>query len=183
MARESKTKYAILGMLNIGPKCGYDIKKELERSAMFFWNESYGQIYPMLKKMVTSELTTIEVIAREDQPDMKIYTITNKGIAELERWLKLPADPHPVRNEAMLKFYFGANTTPAMTQTHIARMRDRVDTQLLEMQNQRDRIDSEMAEDPNALFWQLSLRYGEIMSEAMKTWCDEAEEFVDELKG
>lgn len=182
MARESKTKYAILGMLNMGPKCGYDIKKELERSAMFFWNESYGQIYPMLKKMVTNELTTIEVIARDDQPDMKIYTITNKGVTELERWLKLPADPHPVRNEAMLKFYFGSNTSPAMTQTHIARMRDRMDTQLIELREQHTRIESEMANDPSELFWQLSIRYGEIVSEAIKTWCDEAEEVVSQIK-
>ncbi len=181
MARESKTKYAILGMLNTGPKCGYDIKKELERSAMFFWNESYGQIYPMLKKMVAKGLTTIEVIAREDQPDMKIYTITEEGVDELERWLKLPADPHPVRNEAMLKVYFGANTTPAMTQTHIVRMRDHVETQLKEMEKHMDRIDADMPDDPNAMFWKLSLRYGEIMSEALKTWCDEAEDAVREL--
>lgn len=182
MARESKTKYAILGMLNMGPRCGYDIKKELERSAMFFWNESYGQIYPMLKKMVTHELTTIEVIARDDQPDMKIYTITNKGVAELERWLKLPADPHPVRNEAMLKFYFGANTSPAMTQTHIARMRDRMEMQLIELQEQHTRIAVDMADEPSALFWQLSIRYGEIVSEAIKTWCDEAEDGISQLK-
>ena len=65
MARESRTKYAVLGMLNQGPKCGYEIKKELEKSSMFFWNESYGQIYPMLKKLVANGLSTLEVIERD----------------------------------------------------------------------------------------------------------------------
>ncbi len=178
MARESKTKFAILGMLNQGPKCGYEIKKELEKSATFFWNESYGQIYPMLKRMVREELATIEVIAREDQPDMKIYTISDKGTEELGRWLKLPADPHPVRNESMLKIYFGANTTPGMVKTHITRYRDRMSQQLRDIEDQQEQLD-ESAEE--ALFKKLSLRYGELLSEAIQTWCDEAEKEISKL--
>ncbi len=49
MARENKTKYALLGLLNVCPGSGYDIKKLMEQSTSNFWNESYGQIYPILK--------------------------------------------------------------------------------------------------------------------------------------
>lgn len=180
MARESKTKFAILGMLNQGPQCGYDIKKELERSAAFFWNESYGQLYPMLKKIVAQGLATIEVVPREDQPDMKIYTITDKGQEELEHWLKLPADPHPVRNESMLKIYFGANTTPGMVQTHIMRYRDRMVQQLQDIEAQHERLDD--IDQEEALFKKLSLRYGELLSEAIQSWCDEAEKELEKIR-
>ncbi len=183
MAKRSKSHHAILGMLATGPKRGYDIKKEFERSAMFIWNESYGQIYPMLKKLVDKGFATMEVVARDDQPDIKIYTITEEGTRELERWLTLPAEPHTVRNEAMLKVYFGAHATPAMTRTHITRLRDGVAAQHEEIEKQRKRIDEEMGEEnPNARFWKLSLRYGEIMNEALKTWCDEADALLNSIE-
>jgi len=49
--KENKSKYAIMGMLSMGPVSGYDIKKRFEESLSYFWNESYGQIYPILKKI------------------------------------------------------------------------------------------------------------------------------------
>ena len=181
MARESKTKFAILGMLDSAPQCGYDIKKELERSAMFIWNESYGQIYPMLRKMVAAELCEVEVFARDDQPDMKMYTITDKGRDELKRWLSMPADPHPVRNEALLKIYYGAHTTAATTQAHVMRLRDRLAQQLQDMQEQLDRLSEELEDNENVEYWRLALRYGELVNGAIQTWCDEAEAKLDEL--
>ena len=50
MAKENRSKYAVLGMLATGPKSGYDIKQTIETSIGHFWNESYGQIYPILKR-------------------------------------------------------------------------------------------------------------------------------------
>ena len=49
--KENKSKYAIMGMLSMGPMSGYDIKKRFEKSLSYFWNESYGQIYPILRKL------------------------------------------------------------------------------------------------------------------------------------
>jgi PadR family transcriptional regulator AphA len=30
---------------------GYDIRKTVQESIRFFWSESYGQIYPALKRL------------------------------------------------------------------------------------------------------------------------------------
>jgi hypothetical protein len=44
--RATTSRYALLGMLSLGPGSGYDLKKRIEGSLAHFWSESYGQIYP-----------------------------------------------------------------------------------------------------------------------------------------
>lgn len=172
MARESRTKYAILGMLNLGPKCGYEIKKGLERSSMFFWNESYGQIYPMLKKLVGRGYATLEVVERDEQPDMKVYTITDDGREELAKWLRQPAEPHPVRNEMLLKMFFGAATSTDINIAHVERLKDQLEAQKEGLDKERTML-TDSATDDNTEFWLLSLRYGELVNDALQSWCTE----------
>jgi DNA-binding PadR family transcriptional regulator len=38
-------------MLSLRPMSGYDIRKTVQESIRFFWSESYGQIYPALKRL------------------------------------------------------------------------------------------------------------------------------------
>ena len=48
MERLNGTAYVILGMLGLGARTGYDIKRIVDQSTRFFWAASYGQIYPEL---------------------------------------------------------------------------------------------------------------------------------------
>ncbi|TMC59560.1 MAG: PadR family transcriptional regulator [Chloroflexota bacterium] len=43
MAKENKSKYAVLGVLSRCPGSGYDIKKFMEQSTSNFWNEKGQQ--------------------------------------------------------------------------------------------------------------------------------------------
>ena len=45
------TPNALLGLLSLGPMSGYDIRQLIPRSIGHFWSESYGQIYPGLKRL------------------------------------------------------------------------------------------------------------------------------------
>ncbi|MGH9601902.1 MAG: PadR family transcriptional regulator, partial [Terriglobales bacterium] len=45
------TRFALLGLLSLGPQSGYDLKKRMEQSIAHFWSESYGQIYPTLRRL------------------------------------------------------------------------------------------------------------------------------------
>lgn len=51
MKRESKTQYALLGILSQCEMNGYEIRKYIESTISFFWSESFGQIYPTLTKL------------------------------------------------------------------------------------------------------------------------------------
>ena len=51
MVKLTPTARVILGMLKLGARTGYDIKRVTEFSTRFFWGASYGQIYPELRKL------------------------------------------------------------------------------------------------------------------------------------
>src|SRR5918999_5504170 len=110
--REIKSKYAILGMLSIEPMSGYDIKKEVETSISNFWTESYGQIYPVLRKLIGEKLVTKTVESEAGKPDRHVYALTAQGRKELRRWLREGFAPKIQRNEFLLKLFFGEEITP-----------------------------------------------------------------------
>ena len=63
-----KTRFVILGLLNEEPLSGYDIKKIIDIRMSFFWQESYGQIYPELAKLKKEGLIEqINVAADEER--------------------------------------------------------------------------------------------------------------------
>ncbi|WP_417317819.1 PadR family transcriptional regulator [Emcibacter sp.] len=118
-SRKSRTIYAILGFLCSKPRSGYDIKKAIEKSVGFFWSESYGQIYPMLKKLEEDELA---VKFEDDTPSSRRrqrYAITDKGRRELARWIEEDADYRGFRNELLLKLFFGSTVDTAISIHHL----------------------------------------------------------------
>ncbi len=50
------TPNALLGLLSLGPMSGYDIRQLISQSIGYFWSESYGQIYPGLKRLAAAGL-------------------------------------------------------------------------------------------------------------------------------
>src|SRR2546428_7473662 len=101
--RPNTSRYAILGVLSRRPMSGYDVKKLIERSIAHFWNESYGQIYPILNRLAAEGLAERRRERQRGKPDRHVYSLTSKGRAELPRWLALPPRPQTRRSEVLLE--------------------------------------------------------------------------------
>src|SRR6266496_664524 len=84
--KSPRSKYAMLGMLSIRPMSGYDIKKAVQDSINYFWTESYGQIYPMLKSLVAERLVTKTVKKQAGRPDRHVYALTARGRKASNVW-------------------------------------------------------------------------------------------------
>ena len=123
MPRENKTKYAVLGLLAYAPMSGYDVKRIYAQSLGNFWSESYGHIYPILKRLEDEGLATRSVEHQDGKPDRNVYTITELGREELHRWLAQPLDPHKERVELLLKLFHGWEVGPAVMIEHVKRTR------------------------------------------------------------
>ena len=116
---KSKTKYVILGLLSEDALTGYEIKKIVDTRFEFFWNESYGQLYPELKSLAQQELI-LALDPKEGSPRGKTsYSITQKGINVLEIWLTEPVEKESVRLEILLKMYFSHRMKPQIMKKHI----------------------------------------------------------------
>jgi DNA-binding PadR family transcriptional regulator len=116
-----KTRYVILGLLNEEEMSGYDIKKIIGIRMSFFWQESYGQIYPELNKMKEEGL--IEQADKENLSKSKIekigYRITEEGRAEFKHWMETVNEKDHIRSEFLLKMYFATEENSVEIKKHL----------------------------------------------------------------
>jgi len=180
--KKGKTRFAVLGILSYGPMSGYDIKKFYEQSVAGFWSESYGQIYPILKRLAEEELTTRSVHKQKGKPDRHIYAITEKGREELQQWLVEPTDRHIGRHETLLKLMFGKQISLADNIFQIECFRDRQMKDLKEIETLKKRFEHEEVDDANMPFWQLAFSYGEHVNRAYINWAEEAIATLHEME-
>ena len=176
---KNSSSYAVLGMLSLRPMSGYEIKKTIEGSVSNFWNESFGQIYPMLARLVDAGFATES--RSEADSRRREYRITARGRTALREWLQQPARFQPSRNETLLKIFLAAEVDSEVASEHLGRFR-RHHTDALERYAAIERRLTELyANHPGLPFWLLTLRYGQRESEALLEWCDEAERQVKKL--
>ena len=115
-----QTDYVILGLLGERPMSGYQIKKVVDIRFGFFWNESFGQIFPALKRLAEEGLITEAETAREGGHSPKLYRATPNGVAALQSWLAMPVEKETYRLEILLKLYFSTYADPAVMLGHLS---------------------------------------------------------------
>lgn len=103
------TRFAILGLISKQPMSGFDIKKAVDQGIGYFWNESYGQLYPILKTLAAEGLVEMAIEQTSGKPDRHVYSITSTGLQELRSWLMRPVEAQRVRNTLLLRLFFGDN--------------------------------------------------------------------------
>jgi PadR family transcriptional regulator AphA len=171
MPRENKTKYAVLGLLTYAPLSGYDIRRIYAQSLGNFWSESYGHIYPILKRLVDEELATRDVQQHAGKPDRHVYTITDVGRDELHRWLAQPSEPHMERVELLLKLFHGWEMGSAVMIGHVKQCRAEHEA-FLQKYEQYDQAMTHENEPPTP-YWLMTVSCGRHISKAYIEWCDE----------
>ncbi len=173
MAKENKSKYALLGLLSICPGSGYDIKKFMEQSTSNFWNESYGQIYPILKQLVEEGLATSRTEKQEGKPERYVYTLTDKGLEELRYWLTEPIEHTVERNELLLKLFFGRQNSVADNVELVQQFRTLQEQLLHKYQGIEGYLKANCADNPDLCYSLITVRYGILRCQALLSWCNE----------
>jgi DNA-binding PadR family transcriptional regulator len=73
----------ILGLLSWKPASGYDLKRIIAESEIFYWSGNNNQIYKSLLELEKEGLVTHLVQVQESLPAKKIYSITEQGCLKL----------------------------------------------------------------------------------------------------
>ena len=177
--RSSSSMEVLLGLLTIAPMSGYDLGQSIRTSVGYIWNESYGQIYPNLKRLAAAGLVTAKTERQKGKPDRRIYALTTKGRERLAAWLAVEPQPEIPRNELLLKLFFGAQGSPEIPIGHLERMRERERTYLHEFRRiEREEI-TKNQHYPGAPYWKMAARFGQLELAAHLRW---AEETLRELR-
>jgi len=169
-----RTPYAILGLLSIEPMTGYDIRREFEDSLSHFWSESYGQIYPSLKRLEAGRLIAPVKAAQTGSRRRRLYSITPRGRTTLRAWLAEPPRPQPPRNELLLKIFFGRSAPAGACAGHLRRLRVQQQQLMTALRGIERQLRSDRRHDPSLRYWFITIDAGLSRAQALIEWSDKA---------
>lgn len=114
--------HIILGMLRFGPRSGYDLDKILDNTIAFFWDADISSIYRHLTSMKEEGWVDFETVVQEDSPNKKVYSLTERGREELQRWLAEPGKYSGSHNPFLAQLHF-SDAIPVEYQLDVLKVR------------------------------------------------------------
>ena len=145
----------LLGLLTVAPMSGYDLGQSIRTSVGFFWNESYGQIYPNLKTLAAGGLVTSKTERQKGKPDRRIYSITKKGTGAPDG-LAEPLSRRSrrfARNELLLKLFFGAQLPAEILISYVEEMVERERLHCVQRFTEAEDAVSTQDQYPDTPYW------------------------------
>jgi DNA-binding PadR family transcriptional regulator len=173
--QNTRTAYVILGMLSIKSNLsGYEIHKAIEDNFGSFWGESYGQIYPALKRLAAEGL--IEPCKPMTAPKKRRqeYALTDAGRVCLREWLALPFQNDPPRNEFLLKLFFGREAANGVPIMHVRELQERNRRMLATLEGIESMARGRELQNPHRPYWMLTLGLGIALTRAALDWGESA---------
>ena len=160
--------WAVLGLIALGPRSGYDVKRVVDRSIRHFWAASYGQIYPELKRLEERGL-----VRGRPEPSggraRTVYELTEAGQAGLEAWLASDDEQlYELRDEGMLKLFF-SDSLPEQRIEIVRAIRAREERALAHLRS----IEPHASKGPKGSY--LTLQMGIGLTEWTIEWCEATE--------
>lgn len=108
--------HALLGLLEAGPRHGYDLKRAFDDRFGHDRPLHYGQVYSTLARLLKHGLVEVDGVESGSGPERKRYAITEAGTTDLETWLAQPEKPEPylqstLYTKVVLALVTGRNAT------------------------------------------------------------------------
>jgi DNA-binding PadR family transcriptional regulator len=169
------TSYVILGLLSIQPNIsGYDMRKAVQGSIGYFWGESYGQIYPALKRLTREGLIAKSRGESNGRRPRQEYVLTEAGRRCLREWLAVPFHDEPPRNEFLLKLFFAREAAPGVAAAHIREFEERNRRMLDTLNRIQASVPANKPPNPHQPYWLLTLSFGRALTTAAIQWGESA---------
>ena len=182
MAKQTKTPYAILGLLTLRAMSGYELKSFYDRSLRFFWSESFGQIYPTLKWLEADGLVTGKDEVADRGKTRRRYAITEAGREYLRDWLEMGVEETPVRSELLLKVFFGTGVSLDTIRRHLRTQQVKAEERLAVYGAIAKAIQSENPDPYSSTMHLLTLDFGRRNLEMILAWCQASLETLTALE-
>lgn len=147
---------AILGILSWKPSTGYELKKIFEDSSFMYWSGNNNQIYKALMNLQKENLVTSEVIHQDSSPSKKIYTITEKGLKELKKWLMSSPEAPEIRKTFLVQLAWSDTLSNEELSEMLSKYEQEIKLQLImQKEKQRRAINSPNRNPRERLIWEM----------------------------
>ncbi|WP_030981429.1 PadR family transcriptional regulator [Streptomyces sp. NRRL S-1813] len=87
--------HTLLGLLESGPRHGYDLKRAFDEHFGQDRPLHYGQVYSTMSRLLKNGLVEVDAVEADAGPERKRYAITDAGITDVAQWLARPEKPEP----------------------------------------------------------------------------------------
>ncbi|WP_277281045.1 PadR family transcriptional regulator [Streptococcus hyointestinalis] len=104
-----KGRDIILGILSQSEKTGYEINDILQNRLSYFYDGTYGMIYPTLRKLEQECLVSKKVIVQTGKPNKNVYSITPAGEKELLNYLESDVADDSFKSDFLMRLFFATN--------------------------------------------------------------------------
>ncbi|NEW25452.1 PadR family transcriptional regulator [Nocardia cyriacigeorgica] len=169
-------RYAVLGLVaELDGASGYDLVRLFDASLGNVWAATQSQIYGELARLTDDRLVEI---AAEGPRGRKEYAITDRGNAELLRWLT-ETDPKPARrDEAMMRMFLLGRLGPEAAVRFLDHQVETLGKAMTETVEMEDAI--AWGEDDFSFYGHLVLEYSKRFIAFRRDWYGWAREQVQE---
>lgn len=117
-------RHAVLAALLDGEYSGYQLAKAFDLGVANFWHALPQQLYLELTRLEKDGLIAGRQIVQENRPNKRLFSVTEEGVSELERFAATPAKPSFIRDDLMVQ----VQASDALdTATVIAQLDERAD--------------------------------------------------------
>ncbi|AJT64680.3 hypothetical protein T261_3009 [Streptomyces lydicus] len=87
--------HTLLGLLESGPRHGYDLKRAFDAHFGHDRPLHYGQVYSTMSRLLKNGLVEVDAVEPGAGPERKRYAITDAGVTDVAQWLARPEKPEP----------------------------------------------------------------------------------------
>jgi DNA-binding PadR family transcriptional regulator len=96
-------RHAVLAAMLDEELSGYQLSKAFDLGVANFWHAQPQQMYAELARLEKEGLITGREVVQENRPNKRLFTVTDAGLAELERFTAAAAKPSFVRDDLLVK--------------------------------------------------------------------------------
>jgi DNA-binding PadR family transcriptional regulator len=172
-------KHGILGLLAIQPRYGYELRAAFlavvggEQN----WDLKPAQIYSTLARLEKAGWVKAQGGGRNRNPEKRVFRITARGRAELERWFEVNEPPDHQRDATYLKMVLSLATGLVDSRKILSRERAMLYRELHKATARRSEVDPQ-----RELALILLLDKTVMQLEADLRWLDMLESRLDEIR-
>lgn len=163
-------EYIILGFLMRGEKTGYDLKQWMTNSTSYFFDASFGSIYPALKRMEEKDLINSHEVV-EGSKYKKVYSINESGKAAFMKWIGEPIVFAKVGQDHLVKIFFYEFVDKGKAVKNLKAFIEEVEVVLKKLSDQKDEV-AKTYEIRKFLCRYSTMEYGIEYYQFVIRWCN-----------
>ncbi|MFD0266490.1 PadR family transcriptional regulator [Streptomyces sp. NPDC127106] len=170
-------RHAVLAALLDGELSGYQLAKSFSVGVANFWHALPQQLYAELSRLEKEGLVAGREVVQDTRPTKRLFTVTDAGLGELERFTQAAAKPSFMRDDLVVKVHAADHVDNAALlaqlaeRAEVARAKTALFGQLLEKMR-GGRTEEEFLRDGGHVGPYLTCLAGIAYEQANEQWCE-----------